>query len=137
MKVGSFMANAGDLSSNRLLALRIALAVVGLIFIFGVYPLAKYWPAGWSWGQGQPSYLATIVGLYATLGVFLLFAARDPFAHRSVVWITVWSSLVHAGIMAVRAAGDPAEREHLLGDAPAFLIIAIVLASLMPRRNEE
>jgi hypothetical protein len=136
MKVGGVMTNAGDLSSTRLLALRIALAVVGLVFVFGVYPLAKYWPEGWNWGQGSSSYLATIVGLYATLGVFLLFAARDPFAHRSLIWFTVWSSIVHAGVMAVQAAVDPAERGHMLGDVPALFVIGVVLACLMPRRDE-
>jgi hypothetical protein len=41
-----------------------------------------------------------ILGVYATLGVFLLIASRNPLRHRSLIWFTVWSSLVHAGIMA-------------------------------------
>ena len=32
--------------------LRIALIVVGLIFIFAIYPLGKVWPSGWAWGPG-------------------------------------------------------------------------------------
>ena len=74
-----------------------------------------------------------VVGLYATLGVFLLIAARDPLAHRSLIWFTVWSSVVHGGVMAVQAVNDPAERGHLLGDVPALFIVAAVLALLMPR----
>lgn len=74
-----------------------------------------------------------ILGVYATLGVFLLLAARDPLAHRSLIWFTVWSSVVHAVIMAVQAFTDAAERGHLVGDVPALLIVAIVLAALTPR----
>ena len=36
-----------------------------------------------------------IFGIYATLGVFLMIASRDPMAHKSVIWFTVWSSFVH------------------------------------------
>jgi len=130
------MVDNNEQKLKKLLALRIVLAIVGLVFVFGVYPLAKYWPAGWSWGHGQPHYLTTIVGIYATLGIFLLFAARNPLAHRSLIWFTVWSSVVHAGVTAVQAANNPEDRGHLLGEAPALLIVAIVLAWLMPRQNE-
>jgi len=118
---------------SRLSYLKIALIVVGLIFIFGIYPLGKVWPAGWTWGTGHSHYLMMILGLYATLGVFLLLAARDPLAHRSLIWFTVWSSVVHAVIMAVQAFTDAAERGHLVGDVPALLVVAIVLAALTPR----
>jgi len=74
-----------------------------------------------------------IIGVYATLGVFLLFAARNPYAHKSLIWFTVWSSVVHAAIMGVQALTDPAERGHLLGDVPALILVAIVLAVLTPR----
>ena len=113
--------------------LRIALIVVGLIFIFAIYPLGKVWPSGWAWGTGHSHYLMMIIGIYATLGVFLLIASRDPLVHRSLIWFTVWSSIVHAGIMAVQAFGDPAERGHLWGDVPALLVVAVVLAVLIPR----
>lgn len=74
-----------------------------------------------------------IVGIYATLGVFLLAASREPEAHRSLIWFTVWSSVVHGGIMAVQAFADAAEHGHLAGDVPALLLVAAVLAVLMPR----
>jgi len=113
--------------------LRIALAVIGVVFIVGIYPLSLIWPSGWTWGTGHSHYLMMILGLYATLGVFLLIASRNPAAHRSLIWFTVWSSVVHAVIMALQAFGDPAERGHLWGDVPALLVIAIVLATLTPR----
>jgi FtsH-binding integral membrane protein len=113
--------------------LRIALIVVGLIAIFGFYPLLIVWPSGWNWGHGHSHYPMMIVGVYATLGVFLLIAAQNPEANQSLIWFTIWSSLVHGGIMAIQAIGDSEERGHLLGDVPALFLIAIVLAFLMPR----
>jgi FtsH-binding integral membrane protein len=118
---------------NRRFYLRIALIAVGLIAIFGLYPLLILWPSGWSWGRGHSHYVMMIVGIYATLGVFLLIASQNPEANRSLIWFTVWSSLVHGGIMAVQAIWDSEERGHLLGDVPALFLIAIVLAFLMPR----
>jgi hypothetical protein len=117
-------------------AQRVALVVIGLIFIFGIYPQTVLWPSGWSWGHGSSHYLMMIIGIYATLGVFLLIAARNPLAHRSLIWFTVVSSVVHAAIMAVQAVTDPAEHGHLKGDVPALLLVAIVLAVLMPRATK-
>ncbi len=76
-----------------------------------------------------------MVGIYATLGVFLLIAARKPEAHTSLIWFTVWSSVVHGGIMAVQAFVDSTEHGHLVGDVPALFIIAAVLAALAPRQS--
>ena len=118
---------------NRLRYLRIVLVVVGLIFIFGIYTLGVVWPSGWTWGHGHSHYLTMILGVYATLGVFLLIASRNPAAHTSLIWFTVYSSLVHAVIMAVQGLTDGAERGHLIGDVPALLAVAIVLAALTPR----
>ena len=120
--------------SNRMLALRVALIATGAIFIFGIYPLSLVWPSGWTWGHGHSHYLMMILGVYATLGVFLLLASQDPYAYRSIIWFTVWSSLVHAAIMAMQSFGDGAERGHLVGDVPALLLVALVLAVLTPRK---
>ena len=122
--------------ANRLLAVRIALIVVGLTFIFGIYPLGMVWPSGWTWGHGHSHYLMMILGVYATLGVFLLIASKNPAEHRSLIWFTVWSSVVHAVIMGVQALTDGAERGHLVGDVPALLIVAIALAALTPRARK-
>jgi hypothetical protein len=118
-------------AASRLLYLRVALIVIGLTFIFGIYPLSIVWPSGWTWGQGHSHYLMMIIGIYATLGVFLLMASRDPDAHKSIIWFTVWSSAVHGAIMALQAFSDPAERGHLLADVPALFLIAIILGVLM------
>ena len=110
--------------------LRIALVAVGLIFIFGVFLLMNVWPAGWTWEPRQHEYEQMILGVYATLGVFLLIASRNPLAHLSLIWFTVWSSVVHAAIMAIQAVVDPTERANLIGDVPALFLVAIVLAVL-------
>jgi hypothetical protein len=65
--------------------------------------------------------------------VFLLIASRNPLANRSLIWFTVWSSVVHALIMAIQAFNDPLERGHLVGDVPVFLVVAVALAMLTPR----
>jgi hypothetical protein len=122
-------------TNSRVRFLRIALVLVGLIFIFGVYPLMMaWWPSGWRWQPNQPEYEQMILGVYATLGVFLLLAARNPLGNLSLIWFTVWSSLVHAGIMAIQAMNMPSEHGHLYGDIPALVVVAVVLAALTPRR---
>src|SRR5262249_7786777 len=100
----------------RVSYLRIALIIVGVSFIGGIYLFTKIWPSGWSWGTGHSHYLPMILGVYATLGIFLLLASRDPLANRSLIWFTVWSSVVHAAVMAWSSIVDPAERGHLVGD---------------------
>lgn len=121
-------------AANRLRYLRTALLLIGLIFIFGFWPLTVLWPSGWTWHEdGGSFYLQMMIGLYATLGVFLVIASREPLAHRSLIWFAVWSSVVHAGIMTVQALIHPEHAGHLWGDVPALLIVAAVLAFLMPR----
>ncbi|MBD2511628.1 hypothetical protein H6G91_31045 [Nostoc muscorum FACHB-395] len=112
--------------------LPIALVVVGIAFLL-IYPLMNIWPSGWSWQPGQHEYEQMIVGIYGTLGVFLLRASRKPEAHLSLIWFTVWSSFVHALIMAVQAVIDPVEHGHFFGDIPALILVAIVLGFLASR----
>jgi len=121
--------------TTRLKALKIALVVVGIAFIAGIYLLMMVWPSGWTWHTGHSDYPLMIVGVYATLGVFLLMAARDPEKHRSLIQFTIWSSVVHAAIMLVQAF-ETGNRGHLTGDVPALFIFAVVLAVLLPRRSE-
>lgn len=119
------------MSTHKLL--QIALILFGATFCL-VYPLAKFWPSGWAWHAGPPAasdYFMMIVGVYATVGVFLILAARDPLAHRSLILFTIWSSLVHAGIMAVQALASPSQHGHLAGDVPALVLVAAVLGGLL------
>ena len=120
----------------RLKYLRIALVGVGITFIAGIYLLMIVWPSGWTWHTGHSDYPLMIVGIYATLGVFLIMAARNPLAHLSLIWFTVWSSVVHGGIMTVQSFTNSMNHGHLLGDVPALFIVAAVLAVLTPRSEK-
>ncbi len=112
-----------------------ALALFGVIALL-LYPLSVVWPSGWAWHAGAPyesQYFMMIVGIYATIGVFLLNAARKPEANVSFIWFAVWSSAVHAVIMAVQSfgGGHHMHMGHLWGDVPALLLVAVVLAVLV------
>jgi hypothetical protein len=118
---------------NQESLLKWALVASGAGFLL-IYPLAIVWPSGWSWHQGAPyqsQYLMMIIGVYATLGVFLIRASRDPRANLSLIWFTIWSNLVHAGIMAVQSVNGEGHRGHLAGDVPALVFTAVVLAVLV------
>jgi hypothetical protein len=118
----------------RIKYLRIVLVVVGLTFIFGIWALGIVWPSGWKWhAEGRSYYLEMIIAIYATLGAFLLLAARNPLAHRSLIWFTVWSSIVHGGVMAVQSFDGDHNMGHLCGDVFGLLAVAVVLALLTPR----
>lgn len=112
--------------------LQAALVLFGAVFCL-VYPLAMVWPSGWAWHEGPPAssnYFMMIVGLYATLGLFLIRASRNPAAHRSLIEFTIWSSLVHALIMTAQSFA-PGDMGHLMGDVPALLLVAAVLGGLL------
>jgi hypothetical protein len=118
---------------NRESLLGYALVACGAAFLL-VYPIAIVWPSGWAWHHGAPyesQYFMMIVGIYTTLGVFLLLASRDPRAHLSLIWFTIWSSLVHAGIMGVQSLSGAEHRGHLIGDVPALALVGIILAVLV------
>ena len=115
--------------------LPLALRLFGAVFCV-VYVLSIVWPAGWAWHEGGPAtndYFLMIVAIYFTLGVFLIRAASNPTANATLIWFTVWSSIVHAAVMAFAAMRNPMHHGHLIGDVPALLVAAIVLAVLMRR----
>src|SRR5262249_29602066 len=96
-------------------------------------------PSGWSWHTGGhlPHYLQMMLGVYATLGIFLLIASRKPLSNLSLIWFTVWSSVVHAVVMAAQALTNPEHLAHLWADVPALLLFAALLAFLTPRGASE
>ena len=119
--------------NNKLLSA--ALICFGAAFCL-VYPLATFWPSGWAWHQGSPAsndYFLMIVGVYATLGIFMILAARRPEANLSLIQFVIWSSIVHALIMAWEAIRNPMMKGHLFGDVPILLVVAAVLGLLISR----
>ena len=119
------------MSRERLLPLFLVFA--GLVCLI-VYPLVVVWPSGWDWGQEGRHYLHMILVVYAVLGVFLILAARNPAAHRSLLLFTAWSSAAHGGLMAGQSLLLKEQHWHLTGDVPAMWILALGLAVLMPKR---
>ena len=120
---------------NRERALKVVLVLVGLIFLFAVYPLMMFvWSSGWRWQPNQPEYEQMILGVYATLGIFLLLAARNPSANRSLIAFTAWSSFAHAAIMTVQASLNLIPRRELMG-VGFFVVIGIALIALAPAKQ--
>jgi len=85
----------------------------------------KLWPSGWVWLPRQDECEQMMIGVYATLSIFLIGASRRPEAHLSLIWFTFWSSLVHGIIMFTQAIIDPAERGHLIGDVAVLFIVVL------------
>jgi hypothetical protein len=111
---------------NRELALRIALAAAGLLFIALGYPLVVF--------IRQAPALSMQFSLYVTLGVFLLLAIRNPSASRSVIAFTAWSSFAHAALMGTQVYLNMVARGELIGVA-VLVIIGAVLIALAPSKQ--
>jgi uncharacterized SAM-binding protein YcdF (DUF218 family) len=111
-------------------ALRIVLIAVGLVYVFGLYPMTVLWPDGFMWMPRQAEYEQMILSTFAVLGVFLLIAARAPAEHRSLIGFAAWSSLVHGLVMLVQALRDPMEHANMYGDIPALIVVGGVLLAL-------
>ena len=122
---------------ERMKYLKIALNVIGVLFIVGLPAMMMWiWPSGWGWTPPQPEYEHMIMGVYATLGVFLIIATKDPLANKSLIWFTIWSSIIHGGIMLIHAFIDETDRINLVGDVPALFLFAFVLWYLMPKQSQ-
>jgi succinate-acetate transporter protein len=106
--------------------LKVVMVLVGLLFLAGVYPLTMFF--------GREPALAMMLSLYVTLGIFLLLAARNPLANRSLIAFTAWSSFAHGAVMAVQAYRNVIERRELLGVA-ALVIIGVALIALAPAKQ--
>src|SRR5499427_643348 len=107
-------------------ALKVVLVLVGLLFCAGVYPLIVM--------LRQEPALAMMMSLYATLGVFLLLASRNPSANRSLIAFAAWSSFAHATVMSFQAFRNMIARQELIGVA-AFVVIGVALIVLAPAKQ--
>jgi hypothetical protein len=113
-------------SMERELALKIVLAVVGLLFIALGYPMVVF--------IRQEPALSMQFSLYVTLGVFLLLAIRNPSASRSVIAFTAWSSFAHAALMGTQACRNMVARGELIGVAVLVIIGAVFIALAPPKQ---
>ena len=108
---------------NRELALKIVLALVGLLFLALAYPLAVF--------MRQEPALSMMFSVYVTLGVFLLLAIRNPSAHGSLIAFTAWSSFAHATLMGTQALFHMVARGELIGVA-VLIVIGVSFIMLAP-----
>ena len=107
-------------------ALKIVLVLVGLLFSAAIYPVTMFF-----WSQAA---LAMMLSLYVTLGIFLLIAAQNPSANRSLIAFTAWSSVAHAAVMGMQAFRNLIARGELLGVA-VLVIIGVALIVLAPAKQ--
>ncbi len=123
-------------TSKRERALQVVLVVLGLGTAGAninalVTSLLALRPTG---GTTAPMFYTIL----ATLGVFLVLAARNPSAHRSLIAYTVWSSFAHAAVMALMAIQLPNKRGELLaGVAVAGLSAALLFVLARPSARSE
>jgi hypothetical protein len=111
---------------NREPALKIVLALVGLLFLALAYPLVMFM-------RLDPA-TSMMFSLYVTLGVFLLLAIRNPSANRSLIAFTAWSSFAHAAIMGTQALRNMIARGELIGVA-VLVVIGVALIALAPAKQ--
>jgi hypothetical protein len=111
---------------NRELALKIVLALIGLLFLLLAYPLIMF--------VRQDPATSMMFSLYVTLGVFLLLAIRNPLASRSLIAFTAWSSFAHAAVMGTQALRNMIAREELVG-VVVLVVIGATLIALAPAKQ--
>jgi peptidoglycan/LPS O-acetylase OafA/YrhL len=105
------------------------LVLVGLVFSAGVFPVAES-----LWQQNQSMYtFDMMLSLYVALGIFLLIAARNPSANRSLINFAAWSCFAHAAVMAVTAFSKGGYRGDVWGVA-VLVIIGVALIVLAPAK---
>jgi len=111
--------------------LKVVLALVGLLFVAAIYPIVGgiLHPAQSDTGDTM------MMSLYATLGIFLLLAVRNPSAHRSLIAFAAWSSFAHAVVMSLLAIPLASERVGFLIGSGVLVIIGIALITLSPTKQ--
>jgi hypothetical protein len=111
---------------KREVALKIVLALVGLLFLALAYPAIIF--------ARQDPALSMMFSIYVTLGIFLLIAIRNPLASRSLIAFTAWSSFVHAAVMGTQALRNIVSRGELVGVA-VLIVIGATLIALAPAQQ--
>jgi hypothetical protein len=118
-------------------ALQIFLAVLGILFIALIYPLyTDLWHAKWlleMHNETEPMFLI----FFIALGPFLLMAARNPPAHRSLILFTAWWNLAHAAVMTIETVQAWNRGVHRdFADVVIVAVIGLILLVLLPARHE-
>ena len=121
---------------NNLSILSNTLRIFGLAFVF-IIPIMKLdLFGGWAWSPAQWEYELMIQGIYMTLGTMMIISAKNPVKNSMFIWFVVWSSVVHAVIMAYQAAIAADEMGHFIGDIPVLIILALLLGYSLKKAEE-
>ena len=112
-------------------ALKVVLVLVGLFFTAAAYPaiMGLHKPVNSDTGDTMQ------MAIYATLGIFLLIAVRNPAAHRSLILFAAWSSFAHAAIMGTLGFEIPDARTGFLITSGILVVIGVVLIALAPQKQ--
>lgn len=110
-------------SVRRATGLKLALAVVGVIFVALIYPMGMM--------LRQEPAISMMLSVYVTLGVFLLLALRDPAGNRSLIAFTAWSSLAHAVVMGTQTWLGMVAHSERIGVA-VLAVIGVAFLALLP-----
>ncbi|HTU32384.1 MAG TPA: DUF6632 domain-containing protein [Candidatus Acidoferrum sp.] len=111
-------------------ALKVVLVVFGLLFVAGLIPIYMFL---WNKNQADAG-VPMLMSLYVALGVFLLLAVRNPYAHRSLIAYAGWANLAHGTIMLVQHFEFPGDLDLKFGSVTVIAIGAILLA-LVPKKQ--
>lgn len=111
--------------------LKVVLALVGLLFSAGIYPLigSLLHPADSDTGDTM------MLSLYVALGIFLLIAVRNPSAHRSLIAFAAWSSFAHAVAMSILGFEIASQRTGFLIGSAVLVVIGVALIALAPAKQ--
>ena len=116
--------------------LQIFLVVLGILFIGLIYPLfTDLWHAKWMvvmHDETDPMF----VSFFVALGPFLLLAARDPAANRSLILFTACWTLTHASVMVIQTVQAWNRGVHRnFVDVIVNAVIGLALLALLPARR--
>jgi len=111
--------------------LKVVLVLVGLLFTASVYPLigSLLHPADSDTTDTMMS------SIYVALGIFLLIAARNPSAHRSLIAFAAWSSFAHAVAMSILGLEIASQRVGFLAASAVLVVIGLALIGLAPAKR--
>ncbi len=100
---------------------RVVLLVVGVMFVAAVVPGVLFF-------FREPS-VPMLMSLYVALGVFLLQAARNPAANRSLIAYAGWANVAHASVMALQEYRHVIAPREIAG-VVIFGIVGVILIAL-------
>ena len=108
---------------------QVVLALVGFLYLAWTYPLFDSLRE-FSWLRTHQDAFPMFMSVNSVLGVFLLRAVKQPARHRSLIAFGAWSTLAHAGTMAIMSSEAWSQGVHRK-DSPQDIVIIGVIGLLL------